>query len=165
MPDGESLSALQELGAEYDWLQPAIEELESMPLDRWQGEHTRLFITGFPTTPCPPFESAYRHGSMGGSSLEDLQGMYHRSGLLPQDMPADYLGTELEYAAHLLEDGGEPAKNLLREFREQHLILWVPRFANELVEHSTLELYSAVGRVLFDLFSPYSDEHRPTHRI
>jgi TorA maturation chaperone TorD len=61
-PDMDAKEAVQELAAHYDWLRPAADELEILPLGEWQAEHTRLFISGYPTTPCPPFESAYLSG-------------------------------------------------------------------------------------------------------
>ncbi len=151
MPGEDSLPALRELAKESAWLQPAIKELESIPLDAWQGEHTQLFITGFPKTPCPPFESAYRHGSMGGSATEELLGLYAKVNLTAGEMPADYLGTELEYAAYLLENDAEEA--LWPELWDGRLARWVPKFADDLIKHSQLELYRSVGGKLRELFT------------
>ena len=55
LPDEHSLATLRELAAEHDWLQAAAVELEEISLQEWQAEHTRLFINGYPKTPCAPF--------------------------------------------------------------------------------------------------------------
>ena len=65
-PDENSLPTLRELATEHAWLRPPVDELMDLPLQEWQGEHTRLFINGYPKTPCAPFESIYRHGRMAG---------------------------------------------------------------------------------------------------
>jgi TorA maturation chaperone TorD len=111
-PQEDSLEVLRELSGEQEWLRQAVGEIEEMPLDRWQGEHTRLFISGYPKTVCPPFESAYRYGGMSGSGDEELLGIYLRMGRAPQDMPPDYLGVLLEGAAELLEGSASLAATL-----------------------------------------------------
>lgn len=150
-PAEESLAALHEAARDLAWLAPAVQELETVPLDRWQAEHTRLFISGFPKTACPPFESAYRHGSMGGESVTQLLDLYGRIGLAPDGVQADYLGVALECAAYLLESGGVES-DAWRELWDEHLGRWVGNFANELVEQSHLELYRCLGRELAALF-------------
>lgn len=150
-PTGESLAALREAAQELAWLAPAVQELKTLPLDRWQGEHTRLFISGFPKTACPPFESAYRHGSMGGESVTQLLDLYERVGLVPDGVQADYLGVALECAAYLLENEGTES-DTWRELWDEHLGRWVCKFAMDLVEQSRLELYRSLGRELAALF-------------
>lgn len=146
MPQEDALAALGELEPFAPWLAPAIAELEGVPLAQWQGEHTRLFVSGYPTTPCPPFESAYRHGQMGGTAAEELASLYQRAGLAATGAPADYLGTLLECAA-LLEAQGDPQR-LLPELWSEHLLRWLPRFAQDLQTHSGLLLYRLLGAEL-----------------
>ncbi len=150
-PTGESLAALREAARDLPWLTPAVQELETLPLDRWQAEHTRLFISGFPKTACPPFESAYRHGSMGGESVTQLLDLYGRVGLAPDGVQADYLGVALECAAYLLENEGTKS-DTWRELWDEHLGRWVHKFAMDLVEQSQVELYRSLGRELAALF-------------
>ena len=142
-PAEDALDALRDLLPRAPWLAECIAELEGLTLERWQGEHTRLFINGWPTTACPPFESAYRQGQMGGTSAAALASLYRRAGLQARDAPPDYLGTMLECAAWLAEqeDGGE----LLRELEDDHLRPWVPRFARDLQDHCELLLYRTLG--------------------
>ncbi len=145
-PVAESLDVLRELAAAHPWLQPAVKELESVPVDQWQGEHTRLFINGYPKTPCPPFASAYRNGVMGGRVQGDLAALYQEFGLACDEMPADYLGVILECAARFEEqqDGCVPRARLWNDYLHD----WLPRFATDLEQHANLELYRTLGREL-----------------
>jgi len=151
-PTDESLAALREAVPDVPWLGSAVEQLATLPLDRWQAEHTRLFVSGFPKTVCPPFESAYRHGSMGGETAAQLQALYARIGLMADGVQADYLGVELECAAYLLESGSQQRDDLWQELWHGHLRQWVPAFAADLGAHGTLELYRTLGRELSALF-------------
>ena len=149
-PDDDALDALRDLLPQASWLAGAISELEKTPFEHWQAEHTRLFLNGWPRTPCPPFESAYRHGQMGGTSAEDLGELYRRAGLQATGAPPDYLGTLLECAAWLAEQPiGAP---LLRELEEEHLERWVPRFAGDLQANARLVLYRILGERIAALF-------------
>jgi hypothetical protein len=53
-PEDDALDALRDLLPVAPWLSPAIEDLAPRTLEQWQGEHTRLFLSGYPKTPCPP---------------------------------------------------------------------------------------------------------------
>lgn len=149
-PGEESLAALAELAREEPWLAPAAAELKECSLESWQAEHTRLFLNGHPRTVAPPFESAYRFGQLDGSAGAELQRLYERAGLGATGLPADYLGTQLEFAAWLLEEG-DP-EGLLPVLWEEHLALWLPRFCEDLAQGSRLQLYrqlaGELGRLL-----------------
>ncbi len=148
-PDGDSLTTLRELRPRHPWLQPAVDELAEIPLAQWQAEHTRLFVNGYPATPCAPFESIYRHGQMQGPACDELQRLYAAAGVAPAgDLPADYLGTMLAFAAWLLEQGTPEAGDRLRVLRQGHLGLWLPAFGARLRQESRLRLYRQLGRRL-----------------
>ena len=144
-PTAESLTLLREEAAPYYWLQPALDELTQWPLDHWQAEHTRLFINGYPDTPCIPFASHWRHGCMQGPVVDELADLFHRIGVASDGMPNDYLGVLLEVAALL--DGERPPgyEVLLQELWSMHLQPWLPRMAAALREHSRLQLYRTLG--------------------
>ncbi|MTW22188.1 TorD/DmsD family molecular chaperone [Allochromatium palmeri] len=154
MPEADALEALREIAEQQSWLAEPIAELESLPLEHWQAEHTRLFVSGYPKTPCPPFESAYRQGNMGGTTALDLQGLYHRAGLEAGETPPDYLGTQLEFAAYLLDAGQAEgsadclAGALATELWDEHLSRWLPRFAQDLQAQTELVLYRRLGEQL-----------------
>lgn len=152
MPDEESQEVLAEIAATVPWMQPALAELAETPLETWQVEHTRLFISGHPRTFCPPFESAWREGRMQGHALDKVGSLYARAGFTPlAALPADYLGSELEWLASLLATAAVD-EALVAESVE-HLCGWVPKFASALQQDSQMELYRALGQKLEGLFA------------
>jgi putative dimethyl sulfoxide reductase chaperone len=148
-PDENSLPTLRQLAAEQRWLQPAVDELLYLPLEQWQAEHTRLFINGYPKTPCAPFESIYRHGRMEGPACDELARLYANAGVsASDDLPADYLGTMLEFAALLIEQGTPEADLLLKTLQDKHLLGWLPQFNRRLLQEARLNLYRSLGERL-----------------
>ncbi len=152
LPGRDALEVLADAAALEPWLADHLPELQEVGLEEWRGEYTRLFISGYPKTPCPPFESAYRQGSMGGTAAEDLEQLYRRVGLQSTDMPADFLGTMLECAAYLLEREAAGDEELWSDLWEGHLLRWAPGFARDLTMHSRLGVYRALGKELAALF-------------
>lgn len=151
MPQAGSLEALAEVAGETPWLQAAVDQLHSTPLEEWQAEHTRLFISGHPHTPCPPFESVWREGKMMGHSLDKVQRLYVQAGFTPSaELPADFLGSELELLAAVLAQ--QPESPLLGEVAN-HLHGWILPFARQLQAESRLALYRVLGEKLEAVFT------------
>lgn len=150
IPERDALSVIVELAQTNPWLQQPAEELRTIPLAHWQAEHTRLFINGYPKTLCPPFESAYRHGRMDGPARAKLEHLYQQVGLAPIKAPADYLGTLLECVAYLSEQN-PTHQAFMSVVWEDHLRVWLPRFCRDLIQHSRLKLYRALGEQLADV--------------
>jgi TorA maturation chaperone TorD len=141
-PSTESLGFLREQSENYPTLQPALVELERLPLEAWQGEHTRLF--SFPAL-CPPFASAFlEDGILNGHRAADLEQFYQEYGLAAIGLPADYLGTICECAAYLEEEDPEMAGI----FGRDALGDWLPDFSERLQQMSELLLYRELGRIL-----------------
>jgi len=161
-PSEDSLAALEEIAQQNNWLYESIHELKTIPLEHWQTEHTRLFINGYPQTVCPPFESVYRNGIMQGPVCNEIEQLYQAIGLEPiEDMPSDYLGIMLDCAAYLLEQKSAMPSSQPTTISEEsnfqilwqdHLAKWVPKFANDLHQHSQLLLYQQLGQQLKELF-------------
>nr|VFK52584.1 MAG: chaperone TorD involved in molybdoenzyme TorA maturation [Candidatus Kentron sp. TUN]VFK53083.1 MAG: chaperone TorD involved in molybdoenzyme TorA maturation [Candidatus Kentron sp. TUN] len=150
-PEADSLAVLAALADDHTWLREPVAELSYLGLPYWQAEHTSLFISNFPKTLCPPFESAY----LRGESIGELAGLYLRAGLEANDMSPDYLGTMLEYAAYLLEkpEFTDSDDNLWHELWDDHLANWVPRFSSNLIStENCLLLYRCLGERLSALF-------------
>ena len=154
-PGEDSLETVVALSQSEPWLQSAVHELKGMPLELWQAEHTRLFINGYPGTLAPPFESAYRHGQLYGAAAGELSDLYRQAGLGPSEAPPDYLGTELEFAAWLLETKDPSA--LLSVLWEEHLALWLPRFCSDLARGARLKLYVSLAHELEQLASLFGE--------
>lgn len=151
-PGDESKDAVRELADEYAWLAAPLAELDTLPLDEWQAEHTRLFVSGHPKTACPPFESAVTGGSLFSASCDQLADLYRRAGLEATGLPPDYLGTQLECAAVLMERNCEHSRALLGELWQGHLAAWVPRFNATLQSESRLLLYRQLAGQLGRMF-------------
>ncbi|NNJ83665.1 MAG: molecular chaperone TorD family protein [Gammaproteobacteria bacterium] len=149
-PEEDSLSVLTELSEEHTWLREPVAELTEVGLPYWQAEHTSLFVSNYPKTQCPPFESAYRGVGGMGSAAEELTLFYLGVGLkADDDMPSDYLGTILACAAWLLETPEPIDDALWRELWEKHISNWVPRFANAMMSmDNCLLLYHRLGEQL-----------------
>lgn len=160
-PEEESLAIISECVASAPWLEPALEELRMGSLSQWQVEHTGLFINNYPKLPCPPYESAYRDGTMGGNRCHTIEDFYHEVGLLPiEGIPGDYLGTMLECAAYLLDQQlrDQPAWHVLWQ---EHLDRWLPRFARDLKQHSSMKLYQLLADQLSLLCEDAEEEPPP----
>ncbi|HEX8961697.1 MAG TPA: molecular chaperone TorD family protein [Rhodocyclaceae bacterium] len=140
-PGDDAVEAVAELAAEHEWLAGPAAELRTLPPGEWQAEHTRLFVSGHPKTACPPFESAMTGGSLHGAACDQLADLYRRAGLEAAGLPPDYLGTQLECAAHLLERGCEHSAALLDELKRKHVGAWLPRFSATLRAETRLQFY------------------------
>ena len=157
-PEQDAREALRDLLPLAPWLAEPLAELDPLPLDQWQGEHTRLFVNGYPRTPCPPFESVYRQGRMGGTVVAELAGLYRRAGLEAREAPADYLGTQLECLAILAVEADPAREGLGRELWDEHLSRWLPRFSRDLQVHGELRLYRVLGERLAVLCGEHEEE-------
>ncbi len=149
-PQEDSLALLEPLSRQHTWLSAPLNELQDLSLQQWQGEHTALFINGYPHTVAPPFLSALQSGQMGGSEEEAMREFYYRLGLEADGMPADYLGTLFECAAWLLQQ--EEQSNDFADLWNNYLYPVIPDFANRLIEHQGLRLYQEMGRQLSQIY-------------
>lgn len=152
-PESDAVAAVAGLAEQHPWLRRAADELQSLPLGEWQAEHTRLFISGYPTTPCPPFESAYLSGRLQGPQVETLGDLYRRLGLVADGASPDFLGTLLECAA-LVKADPRLEEAFWAELWDEHLARWLPRFCQDLQLESSLELYRALAQRLMECFPP-----------
>ncbi|MBF0271904.1 MAG: molecular chaperone TorD family protein [Magnetococcales bacterium] len=153
-PVAESLEALEEEAlTSAPWLADVLPELRQLPLDAWQGEHTRLFVNGFPKTICPPFVSFWRHGQWGGPLEGVLFQLYQRIGLeVAEGQPLDYLGVLLQASSYCLEvmaskpvDVVSPESEVLTHLLRDHLLLCLPEFAAALRQSAGLIFYRTLG--------------------
>jgi len=113
--------------------------------------------------PPPPYESVYRGTVESGVNQTVLQvkRAFADAGVsVPESIhePADYIGLELELMRHLADKesqawraGDEAQARVWRDkqkaFLTDHLVLWVPLFADRMAEHATLGFYQGVARI------------------
>ncbi|VBB69783.1 cytoplasmic chaperone TorD family protein [invertebrate metagenome] len=161
-PEDDALELLGELSVPWPWLAESFEQARSVSLESWQAEHTRLFLSGFPHVVCPPFASAYLHGHLNGSITDALRAFYSLIGLKATVGFEDFLGTMLECAARLIEQHNEAR---LQRFWSENLEPWVPRFTQDLLYGTNMQLYRDLARQIGALFSPPGARacHAPSH--
>lgn len=132
----------------------ALSEAQSISLDDIQVEYTRLFITGFPTTPARAVESVYREGMLVGEAAERVAAFYETFGLQSGDEFVDSIASETEFLAYLsgeeLDDDKAYAafEQGRHAFLKQHFLEWVPDFAKDVTQHGKVKLYLALAPYL-----------------
>lgn len=102
-----------------------------------------------------PMESAYLHPSelpiMTSNVSESLYGFYLREGLILDEnmnIPYDHISAELFFISYLIEAGRTGS---LKEFLEDHAIMWIPRFCDDLYERASTDFYQEVASITKDL--------------
>ncbi len=137
-------------------LEPFKKGITTQDLERHQWDYLRLFVgPGRPAA--PPWESFYRTEErimVSGYTLEVRNG-YERFGLEFENRdsePEDHIGLELEFMSHLCErcvqglrtrDESmlEDALCAQNDFLDEHLLVWVPAFCNEVSRAAETDFY------------------------
>lgn len=122
--------------------------LKDIPLEHLQAEHTRLFINAYPHLPCPPYESAYKEGTLLGDSAEAVDRIYRENGIVVKGEDVDHAAVELEFMAFLLALADEKATATAASFFEEHLLSWMPKFAADIQQASNLDFFRETGILL-----------------
>jgi TorA maturation chaperone TorD len=154
---------------ELSLLEKAFRQLIHLPLEKAQAEYTSLFINGYPTTPCPLYESAYCDGgSLLGQSAEDVANIYARWGLASATQFPDHISVELEFLHDLwrVRDLSTAADRdaldaSIAAFWTDHLGRWMGRFAADLETHAQSAFYRAVAALLRSCAE--EERKNPTH--
>jgi len=100
-PTEKTLAEIENLTSVFPEYTQLVKEFLRHSLDDLQAEYTRLFVTGYPTLSCPPYESYYREGSVYGNSSIEVKDIYESHGLEYsfEGEPADHISVELEFLA------------------------------------------------------------------
>lgn len=118
-------------------------------------DFTRLFIGPY-RLPCPPWESVYASEKrlLLQEPSDAVRAIYERLGVevgTPSVLP-DHIGAELNFMGILLqkiEFGSmeqETYRQLSRDFLDEHLRNWIPRFASDMEKAAETSLYKALAR-------------------
>lgn len=111
-----------------------------------------------------PLESCQREKRLNGDSTMAVEDTYEKFGYgLPEQsgLIADHLGLELDFMANLAERTRKNLENnnfaeaeqiddAQRQFLKEHLLVWVPRFAKNLVRLGTHPFYCRLGEITYD---------------
>jgi DMSO reductase family type II enzyme chaperone len=148
----------------FESFESALEaEAAKGKLQDLQVEHTSAFISPHPEIPCPPYESIYVENvrRVMGPPAIDVRRRYEEQGLAIskgfKDLP-DHISAELEFMHHLAYREAQVKSTRkdrvalsLREneksFLTDHLLKWLPRFADCLRGKSTSSLLVAASRL------------------
>jgi len=127
--------------------------------EQLQGEYTRLFITGYPNTPCAPYESVFLEGRMLGTCCRKIQLHYEEWGMTVDPGLVDHISTELEFLAFLasaatLDETREDARHTYHAFIQDHLSRWLPLFSGKLSSHAKLAPYRHLASLLETSIQP-----------
>jgi len=118
--------------------------------DLESSDYAALFVGPGPEE-APPWESAYRASDglvMGKVTLEVRESFAEAGYSAPQrhHVPDDHLATELSFLGSLSKKQGTEA--FQKRFIDQHLGLWVDRFADRVVEARPQSPYAQAATVL-----------------
>jgi TorA maturation chaperone TorD len=162
-PTAEAMTRWQELvpRAAPEVLGDLNEALERINLSSVQEmddllwEYTRLFIGPY-RLPCPPWESVYTSSKklLLQEASDAVRVAYDRLGLEVGDSNVfpDHVGAELNFMAILLEKveaaSGEEDRyrKLSKDFLDEHLRNWVPRFSLDMEKAANSFLYQSLAR-------------------
>lgn len=125
-----------------------------------RDDYTRLFV-GPGSLLAAPWESVYTNKDRAVFQREtvSVKNWYQRFDLVlasSYNEPADHVGLEFAFLAELaaltisaseIQDGGE-VKRLIdaqRGFVSQHMLPWVPRWADDVTRHARTDLYRGLG--------------------
>jgi TorA maturation chaperone TorD len=151
------MAELSRLGADRAVLafRPFFDAVSDLPAESLLAgmaeDFSKLFIGPGPGL-APPFESLYvGAGRYGGTATSELENALARAGLQQTgspNFPGDHLAVELALLAHW-STLGERAECgwLLRE----HLLTWVPRWAEDVRRHSATHFYRALAALVEDI--------------
>jgi TorA maturation chaperone TorD len=144
-------------------LSNAASDLANTSPDEIAAEFTRL-ISGISegNGPPPPFESVWREDRLIGDSTVAVLEAYARAGFAdidPAAGPQDHVSVELKFIALLAvreaeawqADDAAGARQRLqqqRDFLRVHLSTWAPRWADAVIQQTTMPLFAALAGLL-----------------
>ncbi len=162
-PDEKFLNGLLELkkiaNNNIIYFNPLINLAKKEKSAEQQAEYTRLFISGFPKTPCPPYESFFTQGILFGKANEIVRKIYSDWEMDVIPSLADHISTEFEFLAFLsavkeTSDYTNDAKQTFTYFLNNHILNWILDFAYTLQNNTKNNYYLQYAKVLLNTFSP-----------
>jgi len=164
LPDaGEADSESDAMDAAWQALAAETPAADDATLERLGVEFTRLF-SGMQEGmgPPPPYESVWREDRLIGETTVAVIEAYARAGFADIDLaagPQDHVSAELKFIALLAlreaeawqsDDKAGAHQRLIqqRDFLNQHLAAWAPRWADAIIEQARAPLFAALARLL-----------------
>lgn len=188
-PTAGTLAALREVGfpanlgllpkgeqAQQTWRMMAAAlpcETDPATLDRLAADYAAIYLTGaYGASPCESVWLDDDHLACQGPMFA-LRELYAEAGLAAADWrrrPDDHLVLQLLYLAHALRRAeGPDALRRLAAMMNEHLLRWLPDFAERVDGRCELPFFAALARLTFlwceqlrDLLAARLGEPRPT---
>ena len=118
-----------------------------------QAEYTRLFINGYPHTPCPPYESVYLEKRVLGEASIKVEALYREWDMSVERGLSDHIATEFEFLAFLASAGSlktlaAAASDASERFMIEHLSRWLPEFIADLKSAASLDVYKRLATLI-----------------
>jgi putative dimethyl sulfoxide reductase chaperone len=157
----ELLKSSENIEDQSKTLSTLTSSFESTALEHLQAEYTRLFINGYPNTPCPPYESVYLEKRMLGDASVRVQRAYSQWDMTVESGLIDHIATEFEFLAFLHSADsldlpiGVDARESSSLFIKEHLCRWVPKFIEDLNNSATIKAYSLLGAYMKGIIDPF----------
>ncbi len=142
-------------------LSALIALFENANMELLQAEYTRLFINGYPNTPCPPYESVYLEKRMLGEASLKVQNAYNQWDMTVDSGLVDHIATEFEFLAFLYSAEsinpaiGIEARNSSSLFIREHICRWVPKFIDDLNNSASIEAYTLLSAIMKTIIDQY----------
>lgn len=143
-------------------LRSFFERLTAKQFEKDKSEYQRLFIGPGPLA-APPWESYYRSKEklLFEQWTFQIRELYHQFGLQfakENNEPDDHLLPELEFMIYLADLSFKETEiariNKLiasqLHFLEQHLMVWIPDFSDQVIENTSSQLYLGAAMLLED---------------
>ncbi|MBM3390745.1 MAG: dehydrogenase [Betaproteobacteria bacterium] len=167
LPAGEAMREAWRLMA------PAAEEASRTPLDDLAADYAAIYLTGAcGASPCESVWTDDDHLAC-QEAMFALRGIYAEAGLAAADWrrrPDDHLVLQLLYLAHALRRSADAdALRRLAKTMDEHLLRWLPGFAERVAGRCATPFYAVLQRLTFlwcerlrDLLAEGLGEARPT---
>ncbi len=133
-----------------------VERIKQLSID-W----ARLFRGVDPRGPLPPYESLFRTGNLQDKPAQEVNRLFSAMGIrIPEEwhQPSDYIGVELDFMRLLCSKEQEAWQHnhlqqiheiskIEKSFLEDHLILWVPLFCQEMAQKAREDFFKGIAQL------------------
>lgn len=159
------------------YLKEALHQIDTeseKELEDLLWDYTQLFIGPY-KLPCPPWESVYTSSKrlMMQDAYDEVRNFYNEAGLVmntPDIMP-DHIGAELNFFAFLLQkidvdpENKPYYQNQAKRFVDEHLLRWVPQFADDMENTANTLFYRALARVTRKFIASIGERGTSRHNV
>ncbi|UZE92260.1 MAG: molecular chaperone TorD family protein [Methanosarcinales archaeon] len=165
VPIPKSVSLNDEVADGFDLLKEYMNKCTDVDdvCEKLRDEYTRLFL-GPPVAIIPPYESVYGAETRDGTPermniLLKVKEAYRRAGIIKSKEykePEDHIAFELRFMHYLCEEAlkaigdGARVRNCLtlqKEFMDEHLRQWVPKFCDDLYDNKRSDFYKGIAKI------------------